>query len=311
MKIVFMGSMPFAVPILEGLARIYDVTLVVTQPDRPFGRKKILKPTAVKEKAVELGIPTFQPEKIRNHFQKVLDEQPDVIIVAAYGQMIPSIILNFPKYKCINVHASLLPKLRGGAPMHKAISNGETETGVTIMYMADKMDSGEIISQKAIPISDTDDVGILEKKLSIIGKDLLLETLPLVFNHQIQSKSQDESLVTFAYNIKREEEHIQFEKSAREIYNHVRGFHPLPLTYFLVDDLNVKVYLSKIADETMNITNQPGEIIEVTKKAIIVQTGKGLIAITRIGVQGKSVMDTAAFLSGDKNNLFKIGKLLK
>lgn len=311
MKVVFMGTMNFAVPILEGLAKEYDVCLVVTQPDRPFGRKKILKATPVKEKAIELGIPLFQPEKIRKDYQRVLDENADLIVVAAYGQMIPTIILTQPKYRCINVHASLLPKLRGGAPMHKAIAYGHKETGVTIMYMADKMDSGEILSQSKIEILSLDDVGTLEEKLSVLGRDLLLKTLPKVFDGTIEAIPQVEEEVTFAYNIKRDEEHIDFSLSAEQIDNHIRGFHPSPLTYFLLDDLNVKVYKAEIVDNEKVVTNNPGEIVEITKKAVIIQTGKGLIALKRIGVAGKNVMDTSAYLAGDKQNLFTVGKLLK
>ncbi|MGD9909251.1 MAG: methionyl-tRNA formyltransferase [Candidatus Izemoplasmatales bacterium] len=311
MKVVFMGTMNFAVPVLQGLSELYQVSLVVTQPDRPFGRKKVLKPTPVKEKAMELGIPLFQPESIRKEYQRVLDEEADVIIVAAYGQMIPSIILTTPKYRCINVHASLLPKLRGGAPMHKAIQRGFKETGVTIMYMADKMDSGEILSQEALPILDSDDVGTLEEKLAILGRDLLLKTLPSVIEGTIQATPQDLSEVTFAYNIKHEEEHLDFTQSAREIYNHVRGYHPSPLTYFLIDDILVKVYKTAIVDEISRVDSIPGEIVEVTKKTVVVNTGQGRIALLRIGVSGKNVMDTAAFLSGDKQNLFQVGKVLK
>lgn len=303
--------MNFAVPVLQGLSELYQVSLVVTQPDRPFGRKKVLKPTPVKEKAMELGIPLFQPESIRKEYQRVLDEEADVIIVAAYGQMIPSIILTTPKYRCINVHASLLPKLRGGAPMHKAIQRGFKETGVTIMYMADKMDSGEILSQEALPILDSDDVGTLEEKLAILGRDLLLKTLPSVIEGTIQATPQDLSEVTFAYNIKHEEEHLDFTQSAREIYNHVRGYHPSPLTYFLIDDILVKVYKTAIVDEISRVDSIPGEIVEVTKKTVVVNTGQGRIALLRIGVSGKNVMDTAAFLSGDKQNLFQVGKVLK
>lgn len=311
MKVVFMGTMNFAVPILEGLIDSYDVTMVVTQPDRPFGRKKELKPSAVKLKALENKIEVYQPESIRKEYQPIIDQNPDIIIVAAYGQMIPSIILEFPKYKCINVHASLLPKLRGGAPMHKAISQGFKETGVTIMYMANKMDSGEILSQESIPILDTDDVGILEEKLSVVGKNLLLKTLPLVFSNTIQSVPQDETQVTFAYNIKREEEHLDFTGTARDVFNHVRGFHPWPLTYFQIDDTFVKVYETKIIDELKQTNTKPGEIIEVTKKSCWIQTGKGILSLEKIQIQGKKALNIVSFLAGDQMNLFSKGKILK
>jgi len=311
MKIVFMGTMNFAVPILEGLIQTEEVLMVVTQPDRPFGRKKVLKPSSVKLKALEHGITVFQPERIKIEYEPILRLNPDVIIVAAYGQMIPQIILDTPLYKCINVHASLLPKYRGGAPMHKAIQNGETTTGVTIMQMAMKMDSGPIYAQREISILDKDDVGTLEEKLSIVGRDLLLDTLPNITDGSLLPKPQDEAKITYAYNIKREEEHLDFNLSAKSVENHVRGYHPSPLTYAMLDGDIIKIYEVKVVDETKVLSNQFGEILEVTKNSCFVQANPGIISLEKIQLAGKNPMSIQAFLAGNNKSILSKGKILK
>ncbi len=311
MKIVFMGTMDFAVPILEGLIESQNVVMVVTQPDRPFGRKQILKPSAVKLKALEHGIQVFQPEQIKTDFNPVLELNPDLVIVAAYGQMIPQIILDTPKYKCINVHASLLPKYRGGAPMHKAIQFGEKTTGVTVMQMAMKMDSGPVYVQREIPISDSDDVGTLQAKLAYIGRDLLLETLPQIVEGKLLPIPQNETKITFAYNIKREEEHLNFNMPARSVVNHVRGYHPWPLTYSTLDGIILKVYEMKVVDDFKMKSNVPGEIIEVTKSSCYIQANPGIVSLEKIQLQGKTAMSIQAFLAGNNKFILSEGKILK
>ena len=216
MKVIFMGTPDFAVPVLEGLIENYEVILVVSQPDKKVGRKQELKNTPIKEVALKHNIPVFQPIKIREDYDEIIKLNPDIIVTCAYGQIIPKVILDCPKLGCINVHASLLPKLRGGAPIHKAIIDGYKTTGITIMYMDVKMDDGDIISQKEIEILDSDNLESLHDKLSVLGKELLLETLPSIINGTNERIKQDEAEVTFAYNIKREEEHIDFNKSTRE-----------------------------------------------------------------------------------------------
>jgi len=313
MKIVFMGTTDFSVPILEGLLKHHEVTLVVTQPDRPFGRKQFLKPSPIKEFALSNHLRIFQPEKIRTDFQPVLDETPDVIVVAAFGQMIPKIILNYPKYKCINVHASLLPKYRGGSPMHTAIKNGELETGVTIMYMAPKMDAGELLSQQSIPIEDSDTVGTLEKKLSMIGIDLLLDTLDQLQKNLIKSFPQDESKVSFAWNIKPEEELIDFSKTTREVYNHVRAYNPWPVTHFVVDGLKIKVFevaIANISSETY-VKVLPGEVADIIKSEVYIRVKDGIIVLKTIQPSGKNAMDIKAFMNGVGKSIFYVGKLVK
>ncbi|HEX5564258.1 MAG TPA: methionyl-tRNA formyltransferase, partial [Sporosarcina sp.] len=214
-SIVCMGTPSFSVPILTMLHEEgYDIKAVVTQPDRPVGRKRILTPPPVKEEAVRLGIPVLQPEKLKGspELEKILSLSPDLVVTAAFGQLLPKELLDAPPLGCINVHASLLPKYRGGAPIHKAIIDGETETGVTIMYMVEKLDAGNIISQVTVPIEETDHTGILFDKLSAAGTELLKKTLPSIVDRKNYSIPQDESLVSFARNISREQERIDWKQ---------------------------------------------------------------------------------------------------
>ncbi len=303
MKICFMGSMKFAVPILEGLNKKYHVSLVVTQPDKPVGRKKIITPTPVKEKALELGLEVFQPKNIRKDFHKITELDLDFIIVAAYGQMIPENVLNHAKYRAINVHASLLPMYRGGSPMHRAIQYGDKETGITVMFMAMKMDAGEILAQEKLMINDNDNVGIIEEKLSYIGRDLLIDTLNNI--DIITPVKQDENKVTFAYNIKPEEERLDFNKSAQELYNHVRGFYPWPLTYFMINNTKIKVYDAEY--QSQNISHNIGEIVKVDEAGVYIQTFNGLIIIKNLQLQGKKRMDIKDFMNGAGRNIFIVG----
>ena len=305
MKICFMGSMEFAVPILEGLNEHHDVQLVVTQPDKPVGRKQVITPTPVKEKAMELGIQIFQPANIKHDYEAITSLDLDLIIVAAYGQMIPEVVLDHASRRAINVHASLLPKYRGGSPMHRAIQYGDAFTGVTIMYMAKKMDAGDILSQRSIPISITDNVGTLEKKLSIVGKELLLDTIEKLPG--IEPKPQDLSQVTFAYNIKPEEERIDFNKPAKEIYNHVRAFNPWPVTYFKIDGQKIKVY--EATYENSNVSDTPGEIIKADKQGFLIQTKDGLIIPLDLQLQGKKRMNIKDFMNGAGRTIFQVGKI--
>lgn len=307
MKICFMGSMEFAVPILEGLNEHHDVQLVVTQPDKPVGRKQVITATPVKEKAMELGIEVFQPNNIKRDYETITSLNLDLIIVAAYGQMIPEIVLNHATSRAINVHASLLPKYRGGSPMHRAIQHGDQFTGVTIMYMAQKMDAGDILTQQSIPIFETDNVGLLEQKLSIIGRDLLLETINKLKN--ITPTPQDEKLVTFAYNIKPEEEQIDFNTSAKEIFCHVRAFNPWPVTYFKIDGQKVRLF--SVEYESRNCSNIPGEIVEMDKHGCSIQTRDGLIKPLDLQLQGKKRMNIKDFMNGVGRTLFQVGKIAK
>ncbi len=308
MKVVFMGTPDFAVNVLQGLIDNYDVIGVVSQPDKRVGRHQELVNTPVKELALKYNIPVFQPERIKEDYKDILDLNPDIIVTCAYGQIIPKEILDYPRLGCINVHASLLPKLRGGAPIHKSIIDDYGKTGITIMYMDQKMDSGDIISQREIEILDSDNLESLHDKLSVIGTKLLLDTLPSIIDGTNNRIKQDESQVTYAYNIKREEEHIDFNKTSREIFNLIRGLSPVPSANAILFDKELKVYESKISDKTYN--GKCGEIVDVNKEGIVVKTGDTSIILTIIKPFGKKKMDAYSYVNGiGRDNL--IGKVFE
>ena len=309
MRIVFMGTPDFSVNVLQGLIDNYrdDIVGVVSQPDRKVGRHQELKNTPIKDLALKYDIPVIQPVKIREEYDKVLALEPDIIITCAYGQIIPKAILDYPKYGCINVHASLLPKLRGGAPIHHALIDGYDKTGITIMYMDVKMDDGDMIKQSETEITDKDNLESLHDRLSIMGRDLLLEVLPSIFDGTNDRIKQNPEEVTFGYNITREEEHIDFSKTSREIFNLIRGLSPMPGANAIIDGNEMKIYDSKIVDTVYN--NVRGEIVEVTKDGFIVCTGDSGILITSVKPFGKKRMDASSFINGvGKDNL--IGKVL-
>ena len=297
MKIVFMGTPDFAVNVLQGLIdNNYDVVGVVSQPDKEVGRKRILTPTPVKEVALKYNIPVFQPVKIRKEFDDILALEPDMIVTCAYGQIIPKEILDYPRLGCINVHGSLLPKLRGGAPIHHAIMDGLDETGITIMYMDVSMDSGDIISQRSIPITDSDNVGILWHKLSLLGRDLLLDTLPSIIDGTNDRIKQDEDKVTFGYNITKEEEKINFNDTCDNVHNKIRGLSSNPGSFTIINGKRMKVYLS----ERTNILskNEPGVIEDITKDGIFVNTNDYLIKLKDIKLEGKKRCLVHEFING-------------
>ncbi|MDW4409521.1 methionyl-tRNA formyltransferase [Staphylococcus saprophyticus] len=307
-KVIFMGTPDFSTKVLEMLIAEHDVIAVVTQPDRPVGRKRVLTPPPVKEVAIKHGLPVYQPEKLAqsSELEQLIDLEADLIVTAAFGQILPESLLNAPKLGAINVHASLLPKYRGGAPIHQAIMDGQTETGISIMYMVKRLDAGDIISQQAIEIEHQDDVGTMHDKLSFLGAELLKETLPSIINGTNNRITQNESEASFATNISREQEKIDWYQSAEVIYNHIRGLSPWPVAYTVMDDGNMKVYASRIEKGK---TGEPGTVIETTKKAIIVATGSDdAIALTDIQVAGKKRMLTANYLSGVQTSL--VGKVL-
>jgi methionyl-tRNA formyltransferase len=299
-RIVFMGTPDFSVNVLRTLIEEnYNVVGVVTQPDRPVGRKRVLTPPPVKVEALKHDIPVFQPEKIRlaEEVEKVLALEPDLIVTAAFGQILPKEILETPKFGCINVHASLLPELRGGAPIHYSIIQGKKETGVTIMYMVEKLDAGDMISKVVVPIDERDHVGTLHDKLSVAGAELLSQTIPNLLNGEINPEKQDESKATFAWNIKREEEKIDWTKTGEEIYNHVRGLHPWPVAYTTLNGDVMKVWWSEKVKTSKNA--KPGEIIEVEADGFIVSTGNDVaIKITDLQPAGKKRMDAKQYLNG-------------
>lgn len=306
-RIVFMGTPDFSVPVLEGLIEHYQVVGVVSQPDRRVGRKQEVVFTPVKEVAVKHHIPVFQPEKIRKDYDDILALHPDIIITCAYGQIIPKAILDYPKYGCINVHASLLPKLRGGAPLHHCIIDGYDKTGVTIMYMDEAMDSGDIISQKETPITDQDTMESIHDRLRVMGRDLILETLPSILNGTATRMKQNEDEVTYAYNIKREEEYLDFTKTSRELFNQIRGLSPIPGSSCTIGDKDFKVYMARIekVDTSKKI---PGEVLHIYKDGIGIATKDYEIVLTDIKPSGKRRMLASSYVNGIHKEDF-IGKV--
>lgn len=308
-KVVFMGTPDFSVPVLKMLIAQYRVVGIVAQPDKPVGRAGKMSISPVKKVALEENIPLYQPVKIRKEYEEILALEPDVIVTCAYGQIIPKAILDYPKYGCINVHASLLPKHRGGAPIHHAIMEGDTKTGITIMYMDVGMDDGDIIRQKEIPILEEDTAETLFEKLSVLGADLLKETLPDILAGNVQRIKQNPEEATFSYNISKEDEKIDFMKTRREVYNHIRGLNSFPVAYTILDGKRMKVWESKMGDAK---TKQPcGTITSIGKEGIGVATLDGEIFLTEIQPEGKKRMRAVDYLNGIANKESLVGKVLE
>lgn len=311
MKIIFMGTPDFSVPVLEALVNQgYEVAMVVTQPDRPKGRKRILSPSPVKIAAEKHGLKVYQPERIRNseEAQPVLEEQADLLVTAAYGQILPNEILESPTYGCINVHASLLPEYRGGAPIHQAVIDGKEKTGITIMYMVDRLDAGDILMQRAIDIMEEDTAGTMHDKLSSLGADLLIESIPKLINGELTPIPQDEELVTFAPNIKKEQERLDFNQSGKSVLNHIRGLHPWPVAYTLFNGERLKIWEAEWTVSTSSM--EPGTIKNLDKNGVEVVCGDGeVIRLTKIQPSGKKPLDAVAFLQGAGRHL-KVGDRL-
>lgn len=297
-KVVFMGTPSFAVPILDSLIKEYNVVMVVCQPDREKDRKGNVIYPPCKTLALENNIEVFQPQKISEEYQKVLDKSPDIIITAAYGQIIPSTILDYPKYGCINVHGSLLPRLRGGAPIHHAIINGDKEAGVTIMYMDKKMDAGDMISKRSVEIKEDTILDDLYNEISLLGRDLLIETLPNILNGTSERIKQNEDEVTFGFNITKEEEKIDFNNSSHDIHNRIRGLSSVPGAYAIINGKRMKIYLS----EKTNILSkkEPGIIEDINSEGILVNTKDNLIKLKDIKLEGKTRCKVKDFINGIK-----------
>lgn len=303
-SIVFMGTPEFAVPILQSLidAPEYDVQAVLTQPDHRVGRKHVLTPSPVKKLAQENNIKVLQPAKLNKspEMDEIIAMQPDLMITAAYGQFLPTKMLDAAKIAAINVHGSLLPKYRGGAPVQYSIINGDAETGISIMYMVKKMDAGDVIAQRAIPIEKDDDNGTMFKKLSLLGRDLLLETLPKLVQGDVEATSQDESKVVFSPNITTAQERIDYRMTAQQIDDKVRGLRPAPLGNMIIDGLRTKIYDVTPLDKKTTLA--PGKVVHLTKHQLVLAAGQGTTyQINRLKPAGKQAMDITAYLNGHQD----------
>ena len=261
-NIVFMGTPDFSVPVLKMLIENTNVLLVVTQPDKIVGKDKTVSFNPVKKLALEENIPVFQPMRIRKDFEKLKNLDIDLIVTCAYGQIIPKEVLDMPKYGCINVHASILPKYRGSAPIQWCLFNNDDVTGVTIMYMDEGMDSGDIIKIKEIPILDSDNVGTLHDKLSKLGCDLLLEVLPTIFN-KTNDRIKQGNNYTMAPMIKREDERLDFNEEGKKIIGKIKGLNPWPLANIIINNQEIKVLEAEFVQKKVDNT---GIIKEIDKK---------------------------------------------
>lgn len=302
-RIVFMGTASFSLAVLKMLIEEgYNIVGVVTQPDRYVGRKKVLTMPDVKVEALKYDIPVIQPARIKEDYQAVADLKPDLIITAAYGQIVPQAVLDIPRLGCINVHASLLPLYRGGAPVHQAIIDGQEKTGVTIMYMVKKMDAGDMIAQKETPILEEDTVGILYDRLSDLGAELLKETLPDILKGTNQRIPQDENLVTYAPTLSREDERLDWNMSARQVYNKVRGTNPWPGSYTTYQGKTVKIWAGQVhqCENAMrhHAHQDNGTIVKIFKDAIGVKVNDGVYLITELQLEGKKRMSVKDYLNG-------------
>ncbi len=303
-RIVFMGTPEFAAHCLEGLLeKGYNIVAVVTQTDKEVGRKKVLTYSKVKEVALKYGIKIFQPQKIRREYEDILALDPELILTCAYGQIIPKAILDYPRCGCINTHGSLLPKLRGGAPIQRAIIEGYKETGVTLMYMSEKMDEGDMLFKKSIKIEDDDTNTTLFKKLSDLALEMLLEHLDAIIDGDVKPLKQDPSEATYAYNLKKEDEFISFNQDAKRVYDHIRGLLDEPGAYGIIEGKSYKFHKVRYLAKEMG---KPGEVLGLYDKALAIACKNGTILVDEIQAAGKKKMDAVAFYNGSGKSL--VGK---
>ncbi len=309
MKVIFMGTPEFAVPTLENLYKKgYDIELVITQEDKPKGRGKKLLPTPVKEKALELGLQIYQPKNINDSesVDIIKNISPDFIIVVAYGQILRIDILKIPKYGCFNVHASILPKYRGAAPINWAILDGEKETGVSIMKIEEGLDSGDTLLIGRIEILEDDDFITIHDKLSALGGELMIDAMEDLVEEKAVLSPQNHELSTYAPMIYKDLGRIDWNKSAKDIFNMVRGLKPWPIAFSYYGDEIIKIHQVTFNEDKLDIPS--GTIVEVSKKGINVAVGDGQIIIEKLQFPGKKVLTVAQYLAG---NDIEEGKVLK
>lgn len=299
MRVIFMGTPDFAVPSLESLLTKHEVVLVVTQPDKPKGRGKKMVPTPVKACALEHGIPVLQPEKVKEpeFVEQLRSYEPDLIAVTAFGQILSEPILEMPKYGCINVHGSLLPKYRGAAPMQWSIIDGEKVTGITTMYMAKGLDSGDMLLKAEVEITDEDTFATIHDKMAVTGANLLLDTLDQLEAGTLERIPQDHDAATYAPMITKETGHIDWSKNRQDIINLIRGLNPVPAAYTIYEEEVLKIFGAVISDVQVDGAAN-GEIVAVVKKGFVVKCGDGCLLITEVQARGGKRMMTDAYLRG-------------
>ena len=305
-KIVFLGTPEFSACVLQGLIDAkYNIIAVVTQPDKPVGRKRILTPTPVKEVALRHNIDVYQPVSLRKDYEFLKNMDFDMLITAAYGQILPQEVLDLSKVNNINVHASLLPKHRGGAPIHRSIINGDKTTGVTIMKMIYKMDAGCMYAKQEVEIDEQINTTELFNKLQYVGRDLLLKVLPDLLDNKLEGIEQNEDEATYSFNIKREEEKIDFNKTTLQVHNLIRGLAEVPGAYCIFKEKEMKIYKAKIyklCEDNVEV----GSLKIENKNELIVKCSDGYLRLLEIKLQGKQRMDVSAFLNGcNKQELVK------
>lgn len=306
-RILFMGTPEIAVSMLKRLwSDGYQIIGVVSQPDKKVGRKQVLQMPPVKQEALKHEIPVYQPIRIRDDYEQLMQLDIDLIVTCAYGQFIPSKLLEYPTYGSINVHASLLPKLRGGAPIHKAIMEGHAQSGVSIMRMVKKMDAGAVMAQSHVAISDEDTMGSLYDKLAVSGAQLLSESIPKIIDGSAVFVEQNEAEATFAYTIQKDEEHVDFSRDVKSVYNHIRGLIPAPCAYVLADGKKLKFH--KVRRIPEKGAAACGEIIGMVDGGFAIACADGLILADELQLEGKAKMAAKVFFNGSGKNL--IGKIV-
>lgn len=297
-RVVYMGTPEFSLEPLKALIQLTNVVLVVTKKDAEVGRKKTLTPSPVKRLALEKNIPVFTPDSIKKEYKEVLKYEPDLIVTCAYGKIIPKEILDYPKYGCINIHASILPKYRGAAPIQWAMINGDTETGITLMYMDEGMDTGDIIDTIKCPILESDDIGTLHDKLSVLGKDILVKNFDNLITKNVKRISQNNNDATYSPMITREMEELDFNNCGNDIINKIRAFSPWPLTKTKIKDEEVKVVKAHFNKENSVINK-----LYINKNSLGIGCSDGIIYIDIIKPAGKNIMDIKSYLNGKKDLL--------
>lgn len=306
-SVIFMGTPDFSVPILKGLVENnYEIKGVVTQPDKKVGRKQEIKKTPVKVLAEELNLPVFQPVQISRstEVEELIKLHVDLIVTAAYGQFLPTKFLNSVKIAAINVHGSLLPKYRGGAPIQYSLINGDAETGITIMEMVKQMDAGDIYAQETVKIADNDTSGSLFAKLSIVGRDLLLSTLPKIIADPTAKTQQDSDQVIFSPNITKEQEQIKLDMTAAKANNLIRGLNPDPGAYLMIDGKRLKVWRAKVSNEKTKLS--AGSLVDNQDRFAIGFAQNTVLELLEVQPSGKKKMDIKSFING-QGSKFKVG----